>query len=475
MTTTYITTLPDEAGAFLEAGKIIGAHGGNITRVSYNKAVDVHTLFMDVEADIDAQTLIEEDLRRIGYIRDTIRVPHVLLVEFSLRNESGSVLPVLELISRYHFNISYMSSRANNTPDQMFRMGLLVEDPVQVNEFLTECTNLCPIRIIDYNESERTLDNTVFYIDFADSLAWTFGLSRDNTVELMRQANLLMQGLDERGEEPRRIFKYIGRWADMLAGNMGDNFQPRISQYELHNGMILHNIEPPCGSNTYILEKGGDLLFVDCGFGLYEREMLQVLRGMFADFDKRHKALFITHPDIDHVGLWHLFDDIYVGAEAYQYFELENQGLPNFREQNPVHAPYCRISRILTDYTTIPPDKLHVVGDAQDTDLFAKLGEVTFAGETFTFYRGNGGHAKGEVVIVSGDMIFSGDIVVNIKGFTDRQLEFNKVAPYLMTSVNMDSKLATLERKELLKRYPLDEYLYCPGHGAVLRPGIDKL
>ena len=40
MKKTYVTKMPDKAGAFLVAGKIIAEHGGNIVRVNYNKAVD---------------------------------------------------------------------------------------------------------------------------------------------------------------------------------------------------------------------------------------------------------------------------------------------------------------------------------------------------------------------------------------------------------------------------------------------------
>ena len=45
---TYITRMPDKAGAFLVAGQIISRAGGNIVRVNYNKAVDLHTLFIEV-------------------------------------------------------------------------------------------------------------------------------------------------------------------------------------------------------------------------------------------------------------------------------------------------------------------------------------------------------------------------------------------------------------------------------------------
>ena len=44
-------------------------------------------------------------------------------------------------------------------------------------------------------------------------------------------------------------------------------------------------------------------------------------------------------------------------------------------------------------------------------------------------------------------LVFTGDITVNIAGFTEEQAKFNVLAPYLMTSVNMNSQLATAERE----------------------------
>ena len=42
MKKTFITQVPDKSGAFLKASRIIAEAGGNITRVSYNKAIDLH-------------------------------------------------------------------------------------------------------------------------------------------------------------------------------------------------------------------------------------------------------------------------------------------------------------------------------------------------------------------------------------------------------------------------------------------------
>lgn len=49
MKKTYVTSMPNKIGAFLKASECFSALNINITRVSYNKAVDSHTLFIDVE------------------------------------------------------------------------------------------------------------------------------------------------------------------------------------------------------------------------------------------------------------------------------------------------------------------------------------------------------------------------------------------------------------------------------------------
>ena len=63
---TFITHMPDKAGAFLSASRIISTAGGNITRVSYNKAIDLHMLFIEVSADA-------AQLRQIAFW--TYRIP----------------------------------------------------------------------------------------------------------------------------------------------------------------------------------------------------------------------------------------------------------------------------------------------------------------------------------------------------------------------------------------------------------------
>ena len=43
----------------------------------------------------------------------------------------------------------------------------------------------------------------------------------------------------------------------------------------------------------------------------------------------------------------------------------------------------------------------------------------------------------------------TGDVFVNLKGFTSEQAAFNRLAPYLMTSVDTDPQKAAAERQAL--------------------------
>ena len=69
MKKTYITTMPDHIGAFLKASECFASLGINITRVSYNKAVDSHTLFIDADGDETQLAKADSELKKIGYLQ----------------------------------------------------------------------------------------------------------------------------------------------------------------------------------------------------------------------------------------------------------------------------------------------------------------------------------------------------------------------------------------------------------------------
>ena len=58
--------MPDDIGSFLKASKLFSELGINITRVSYNKAIDSHTLFIDAMGTEEQLKKADERLSEIG-------------------------------------------------------------------------------------------------------------------------------------------------------------------------------------------------------------------------------------------------------------------------------------------------------------------------------------------------------------------------------------------------------------------------
>ena len=469
MKKTYITTMPNHIGAFLKASECFAALGVNITRVSYNKAVDSHTLFIDAEGSEAQLKAADEQLALIGYLQPPDNDKGIVLVEFHLKDVPGSVTEVLRLISEYRLNISYISSQENGSAYQAFKMGLFVEDEAVLKAFLTRVEALCPVRVIDYNHSEKVYDNSIFYRSFVSGLMQTLELPEARREGLLVNSNLIMQLLDEKGLSPYKTFESISRFAELLAACRASAFSPRISRHTITENTCITLIEPPCGSNTAILQSGREVLFIDCGYALYRQEMEAIFRRLLPEWDGMKRRIFITHADVDHCGLLPLFDEVLASAQSKECLRLEHEGKPGFREQNPVHQPYINICKTLTRYAPPEPEKVKGMWDVpgeQEAPL-AQMGFFRFGELCFEVYQGAGGHLKGETVLIDFEhhVAFTGDIYVNIHGMTREQSTYNQYAPVLMTSVDTDPKLCAQERRAVMQRLGAGQWQIFGAHG----------
>lgn len=469
MKKTFITTMPDHIGAFLKASRCFASLGINITRVSYNKAVDINTLFIDAEGTAAQLAEADRQLAQIGYLQDNKNEKSVVLLEFRLQDVPGSATAVLDLINEFSFNISYISSQENGTEHQLFKMGLFVEDPEKISVFLAEAEKLCRVRVIDYNHSEKVYDNSIFYNSFANGLAQTLGLSEEVKSDLLVNANLAMQTLDEQGLSPYKTFDSISRFAELLAACRGSAFAARITYHKVTEDTQVILIEPPCGSNTAIIKSRGEYLFVDSGYALYAREMETIFRNLIPEFDTMKKQVLITHADVDHCGLLAMFDNVLTSQLSARCLQLEYDGENGFREQNPLHRPYINMCKTLTAYRPVDPKKVTALWDCpQDQkEPLCQVGFFDFGELHFEVYQGKGGHLPGEVVLIdyAHHIVFTGDIYINIQGLTEKQAQYNQYAPILMTSVDTDPKLCALERKAVMQRLGAGSWQIFGAHG----------
>ena len=469
MKKTYVTSMPNHIGAFLKASKCFSALGINITRVSYNKAVDSHTLFIDAEGTEEQLKKADVELEKIGYLQSNASKTSVVLIEFCLADVPGSVTSVLTLIHDFNFNISYISSQENGTDYQQFKMGLYVEDPGKISEFLKEAEKLCRVRLIDYNSSEKVYDNSIFYNTYVMGLSQAVGLPETVNRELLVHVNLAMQTLDEQGLSPYRTFDSISKFAELLGASRGDAFEPRITTHRVTENTQITLIEPPCGSNTAIIKSNDSVLFIDSGYACYSQEMQKIFKKVVPDFESRKKTLLVTHGDVDHCGLLPLFDEIIASPRTARCLKDEYLGKDGYREKNPLHKPYINICKLLTAYQPVKPEKVTALwNDVEELkEPLTQIGFFDFEELHFEVYEGKGGHLPGEIVLIdyARHIAFTGDVYINIHGLTPQQAQYNQYAPILMTSVDTDPMLCGQERKAVMQRLGVGQWQIFGAHG----------
>ena len=469
MNKTFITKMPNHIGAFLKASKCLSNLGINITRVSYNKSVDSHLLFIDVEGSPESLEKATQELMSIGYIHQDLDHRDVVLLEFKLKDIPGAVTPILELISDFNFNITYISSQQTDKEFQFFKMGLVVENQENINTFIKKASELCSIKVINSDYANKIYDNSFFYNNFVNQISSTMDISDESKNELIINTNLVMQMLNESGVLPFHTFDSISRFTEIIAASKGENFTPRITKHKITENSEITLIEPPCGSNIAIIKSYGKYLFIDTGYACYEEEMLSIIKEIIPDFDNTSKEVFITHADVDHCGLLPLFDIVYASSKSAESLKSEYNNESNFREKNPLHKPYIRICNILTSYKPVSPQKIQVVGDEQTiTKPLEQTGVFDFGELRFSLYEGKGGHLPGESVLIDFEhkIAFTGDIFINMKDMIPKQAEYNRYAPILMTSVDFDSDLCREERNNLFNKLNTGKWQIFGGHGG---------
>ena len=90
--------MPNHIGAFLKASKCFSTLGINISRVSYNKAVDSHTLFLDAEGTqeqlekADAELILIDYADHIAITGDVYINTHGLTAEQAEYNQYAPIL-----------------------------------------------------------------------------------------------------------------------------------------------------------------------------------------------------------------------------------------------------------------------------------------------------------------------------------------------------------------------------------------------
>ena len=468
---TFTTRTPDKPGAFMLACKVIMENGGNITRVSYKGAG--HNLFIEVEATKQQLNTIEKGLSEITYVDLAPKDPTVLVMEVKITDTPGSLYPVLNIIDGHEVNIIYLNSRAENRDYQYFKIGMEVKDPMTSKKILDEVSELYLLNVVSYNGNYDELDYTVEYIRLANTIQKLFSLDDSKIMEFMAECRAVSSLLKEKGQDPGVVFDKILQLANFIAYHRDLNFKPRMTQHQLTDETTLLVIEPPCGSNTYVLRNDDSLMFIDTGMGIFSDEMITELRETFPSFFSMEKTILVTHADADHCGLLSVIEgaSILVNRKTADRIGSMTGPITDISSIDAYSYCYGRLSRIITDYSAPDASSIKVIGDApKDHDDFVQMDEIGFGDIVLRPYEAPTTVNHGGMVYVcdSPKVMFTGDLFVNQKDLISERKGFEEIAPFLPKDDDV-CKDGCSKLRALIDSHGREGMILCGGYGNIRR------
>lgn len=484
----FIARMPDEPGALLKAAEAIRRYGGNINRIHFDRRIDPGTVFFEVTAPQEAHACISRELLQLGYLKTALESYASLRFHVYLPNRPGALLELLHHTTPVGANISFIDfDERGSHPDRVTISMLLpvqdrqgTESSESTDRLLTSLKTRFRIEIIEYDPTGESLDETVFYIRFAQRLRPLVGeAEEDFLLRLLGDINHIVQELSRQGRDPRTVFESVIQTGTMLRESTGKKFHADVQRIELPCGDELLCFQLPCGGNVYLLSTPEGILMIDSGFGIYHADILEMFERYGVDIATGLDRILITHADADHAGGAGLFSvPSQMHPGTMEILDRANRAYGSKVEHSILEEVYTRLINIFSRFS--PPSRrvLFSTTPAGRYGGFGLIDRVSFSDLDLLVLEGMGGHLHGQVYFLSPShgLLFTGDTLINTSTLTEERRSFIRHADLLMTSVNVDGTIARQEREALLAiarredarlRPSGGRCLICGGHGAV--------
>lgn len=473
---TFIARMPDQPGALMRAAEVIGARGGNIVRLHYDHRIDPSTVFFEVEAERAEYARIQEELERIGYLQRSLKPHAVLKCDVHLPHKPKALMEFLAHTTEERANITLVDFDEKGTHPDRLKVSLSLEEGERAERLLDRLKSRYPIEIIEYDPGGRSLDDTVFYVRFAQELRTLLERPDEEFIlRMLHEINHIVQELHNLGVEPKKAFTSVLETGRRLKATTGANFYADLQSIGITDRVSLHCIQPPCGGNVYALASRDEVLLVDTGFGIYHEELRGVLASLMAGTPLKVRCILITHGDPDHAGGAGLFSAPVLMHEATKgIISHRNRAYASEMEASVLESVYTRLISEFSRFT--PPAEPVTLGEDAigSRGIFPVLDRRDFEGIELEILGGLGGHLAGHLYFYSEEhgLLFTGDTLFNLKALSPERREFNSLAVNLILSVDVKRETAVMERRALLAMAQEStrtggRCIVCGGHGPL--------
>ena len=199
----FVAHMPDEPGALHKAAEIVTRYHGNVDRIHYDRRIDPYTVFFEIRCEAGVYERIKKELELLGYLQDSLAVPSFLKFNVNLPNRPGALFEFLHSTTSAGCNIAFLDFDDRGKHPERLTVSLTIEDSTLVQGLLEELKSKYPLEILEYDTTGKHLDDTVFYIRFAQELRQLIGDTEDQfLLRLLSDINHIVQELHTWGRIP---------------------------------------------------------------------------------------------------------------------------------------------------------------------------------------------------------------------------------------------------------------------------------
>ncbi|HJK01369.1 MAG TPA: MBL fold metallo-hydrolase [Methanocorpusculum sp.] len=304
-------------------------------------------------------------------------------------------------------------------------------------------------------------------------------LNEGEIKKYFEKVGIALEQLKKIGKKPGDVLKIMEDIGLCLSRTSGKNFTSDYQKIDLSKGRELWAIQLPCGGNLNLIRTSEGDIVLDTGYGYYFDDVNKMLYTLGIEGFTHVKKVICTHADADHCGAAGYLPAIpFMHPVTKQILDTGTRRFGSNHLNKELEWIFTTTINIFSK-TNIPD-----IVDLCKTEpkkmrgLFPVIDEIDFGGLHFEIWESLGGHIAGQLFIYEKNegLLFTSDTLINITSMTKSQKDYCSIANYLITSVNVDSETARIERQELLRiAKDIDEKLkkkgkrlhLCCGHGAV--------
>lgn len=472
----FVTRMPDKPGALHRAAEIIKSYSGNIIRIQYDRRIDPATVFFEVTATPEACRDMKEDLHAIGYLQKTIPTPGFLKLTIYLPHQPGALFGLLNYITGAGANIAYIDFDERRHDPGRVTISLNVEESSVVESLLDRLKSRYRLEILEYDTTQERLDDTVFYIRFAQAVRELIGAADDRfLLDLLHDVNHIVQELHSLGQVPEEVFECILLTGRTLQSTTGENFYADVQRIQVTDAVEIFCFQLPGGGNIFLLSAPDEVVMVDTGYGIYHQDVMRMLQHYGLGDLRKIKRIYVTHADADHCGAGGFFEaETYMHAGSLEIIRQANRAYGSRSESSVLEEVYTTIINLFSRFAPSKSPELFPEKEIAMRSIFPVLTRFTVHELEFEVLESLGGHLHGQVYFSCPDhgIVFTADTLINFESLDEDRRRYNSLADFLVTSVNVDSDLARTERRALFEMIAsLDEELAASGRRCLVACG----